>query len=166
MTTIEKPAVTLTPERSDTSVRLFLERIILLLVFTPLGLGLLSWGTVIVPAFRSRAENQVHAIYAEIEHPPDSAPVGSIGSSAGDDTCVLGELRQYTGERAAVEAFYSRQGTDDHPICVTFLENGAFIRDTDPSCADVAGSTAWPEVPADSDGSLYLVYVLDSPGTQ
>lgn len=156
------------PARERVSLGTVLERVLLLLLFTPVGLGFLAWGLLILPPSGEapgpapQADPYLEAFCRLVEHPQDTEPAGAARLAEDPSQAVfVGQLRRSRGDARALEAFYARQAVHGCQVRLAWAENGTFSGDTEQRLPEQLDEPAeWVESSTDLEGKLYLVYVF------
>jgi hypothetical protein len=99
-----------------------------------------------------------------VQHPENTSSVafrkkvGLMWGNGNHCNYFAGELRRYTGERAAIESFYAPQLADDSSLSLTFPENGRFPGNPDEWLPyDMTDLSTWLESPTTPRAALYLI---------
>jgi len=108
---------------------------------------------------------QYSQAFRRLEHPPGTSLVSSrkfLGLYLGNGNhCdyFLGELRRYSGDGQAIEAFYADRAPADLSVGVVFVVNGEFPEKTWSWMPPTLDSLSdWLDSPNEPRDHLYLIY--------
>jgi hypothetical protein len=103
--------------------------------------------------------------FRNLDHPAGTSSVaykafvGHITGNGNPCNYFVGNLRRYTGERQAIEAFYANQDYAGLGGGLAFIENGEFkLTDLEWLPPGLKTLSAWLDPPGDARASLYLVF--------